>query len=108
MKAILINPETQTATTVDHDGDLASVKRLIECHMIDAARLPGTNDVIYVDDEGLFQENQHFFKYAGYHQPLAGKGLLVGTGPEGEDMEPDTSLFEVIGRVLYLGQSVEG
>ena len=51
------------------------------------------SETLYVDDEGLYAENQRFFTWDGYPKPLAGRGLILGTDEEGEsidtDMEPE-------------------
>jgi len=40
---------------------------------------PGSPDVIYVDEEGLLKNPEHFFMIEGETEMLAGNGLIVGT-----------------------------
>jgi len=102
MKAIKINPFDQTTSMIELDSDdLASVRQHlsrpeadIEVSFFDVFRFGGdTKDIIYVDDEGLFQQNQAFFRVGAI--PLAGIGLLVGTGHDGEDTDPNLSLAQI-------------
>jgi hypothetical protein len=80
MRAILIDPFTQTIEEVDYSGDYKDIYSLIECDLFTTVYLPNTSDdTLFVDDEGLYVENQRFFKIDGFEQPLAGRGLLLGT-----------------------------
>jgi hypothetical protein len=101
MKAYLIDPFARTVSEVEHDGTLASVYRLLGCSTIDAARPSGTDDVIYVDDEGLFREEQATFFCKSYPHGLAGKGLWVGTTPAGDDATPRATVAHVRALILW-------
>ena len=87
MKAFLIDPEQQTISEVDYDGEHHSIYKLIDADLFDVVRLAGS-DVIFVDDEGLMKNPQHFFKLDGLTSPLAGKGLVLGTDRHGESTAP--------------------
>ena len=52
---------------------------------------------IYVDDEGLFVEDQLFFTYHGdnYSQTLGGNGLILGVDSEGNSISPTITVKEV-------------
>lgn len=90
MRAILIDPEAKTITEVDYNGKLEDIYRLTRCDCVDLVRIG--HHVIYVDDEGLLKSGQSFFKLSNYDQPLAGCGLVVGEGDEGEDGPATVSL----------------
>ena len=47
-------------------------------------------DTVYVDDNGLWGAS-HFFQIDGM-QPLAGRGLVLGTDDEGDSIAPTTTL----------------
>ena len=96
MRAILIDPFTQTIEEVDYSGDYKDIYSLIECDLFTTVYLPNTSDdTLFVDDEGLYVENQRFFKIEGYEQPLAGRGLLLGTDEEGESIDCMSTVEEV-------------
>ena len=96
MRAILINPFTQTIEEVDYSGDYKDIYSLIECDLFTTVYLPNTSDdTLFVDDEGLYVENQRFFKIDGFEQPLAGRGLLLGTDKEGDSVDCMSTVEEV-------------
>lgn len=105
MKAYLIDPTTKSVNEVEYDGHGSKVADLIgaESGLFAAVRLPDDN-VAYVDDEGLLiNPNPHgYFRFLGIPQVFAGKALVVGTGPDGEDTEPtfSKSLFQVVTRFI--------
>jgi hypothetical protein len=65
-------------------------------------------DQLYVDEEGLLKPQNGFFRWRGYDQPLAGKGLVVGGELTGLDdvwmgwRDPDTTREEVLAGVTFL------
>tara|TARA_E500000178_G_C16881729_1_gene689328 strand:- start:297 stop:713 length:417 start_codon:yes stop_codon:yes gene_type:complete len=107
-KAILINPFNKTIEMVDYDfgGSYLQISHLIgteECvkPLFCAVDIDGTNTV-YIDDEGLYRETQAYFMWEGYHQPLQGKGLILGTDYDnGESIPTTLSLDEVKEQVSF-------
>lgn len=84
MKAYLINSETKTITPVDYNGDYKTIYTLIGCDLFDIvyAESGGHRISVFVDDEGLLNNPQHFFMLDGWAQPLAGNGLVLGDADE--------------------------
>ena len=39
--------------------------------------------MVIVDDEGLLKNNNRYFKLSEFHQPLAGRAIIVGYDDEG-------------------------
>ena len=109
MNAYFINPFSQNVTTVDYDGNYESISRLIDASRgyFDVVRLYGNQDAAFVDDEGLYVENQRFWIHRNYPQPLAGKALLLGTDPEGNSVEPKTSYEDLVGDIRFIGDRFE-
>ena len=103
MKAILIDVHTQSVTEVEHDNTLDNIYDLLDCRTFDVVRIDEV-DSIYVDDEGLFVDDQLFFEYGGDAQSvrLAGNGLILGVDDEGNSISPQTTVEEVEGRVGFL------
>lgn len=107
-KAILINPFNKTIEMVDYDfgGSYLQISHLIgteECvkPLFCAVDIDETNTV-YIDDEGLYRETQAYFTWEGYHQPLQGKGLILGTDYDnGESIPTTLSLDEVKEKVSF-------
>ena len=105
MKAILINVKTQEIKEVEHDGTLKSIYKHIDCRTFDVVNIDGTNS-IYVDDEGLFVENQLYFEYSGSERviQLAGNGLILGVDDEGEAISPTINIEEVRAKVRFISE----
>jgi hypothetical protein len=104
MRSILIDPFTRTVTEVEYTGDYKQIYDLIDCDTYDVARINQHGDGIFVDDEGLFKEQeQKFFLHEDYPQPLAGKGLVLGCDMEtGESVEPHDSVMDVAAKVRWV------
>jgi hypothetical protein len=96
MKAILIDVKNEEIKEVEFDGTLHNIYDLVDCATFDVVRIDETNG-IYVDDEGLFVEDQLFFTYHGdnYSHTLAGNGLVLGVNGGGETISPTLTLEEV-------------
>tara|TARA_A100001201_G_C3984961_1_gene169801 strand:+ start:289 stop:627 length:339 start_codon:yes stop_codon:yes gene_type:complete len=97
MKAILIDVKNEEVREVEFDDTLKNIYELVDCATFDVVRIDETNG-IYVDDEGLFVEDQLFFTYVHYNnycQTLAGNGLILGVDSEGNSISPTLSLEEV-------------
>lgn len=112
VKGILIDPFACTVTEVEHDASgIDGIYKLIshesmpvDCFTCAYGRLaPG--DAVFVDDEGLFKGADRFFLYPGNSQPLAGKGLVLGSDNEGETVDAKTTLAFVKANVRFLRAS---
>lgn len=109
MKAFFINPSIQNITTVDYDGDWRKINRMIDAIRgnFDVVRLYENGDAAFVDDEGLYVEDQHFWIHRNYPTPLAGKSLLLGTDDEGDSVEPKTSFEKLHDDIHFIGHRFE-
>lgn len=108
MKAYLINSKLKTITPVDYNGDYESIYTHIGCDLFDVVYAEvGEHKIgVYVDDEGLLNNPQHFFMLEGWSQPLAGNGLVLGgLDEEGETLAaPDDLDLSSIVTFLSLSQ----
>jgi hypothetical protein len=100
MQAILIDPYTETIEVVDYSGDWRDIKTLLGCELFTTVYLDDV-DTIYVDDEGLYAEDQKFFKLKGYPQPLAGRGLVLGSTEDGDSTDCASSLDDILDVVEF-------
>jgi hypothetical protein len=101
MKAILIDPFAQTVMEVEYDGDWQKISKIIGCQWFSTAGLRN-GDTIYVDDEGMFAGETAFFRHNDYPQPLAGKGLILGTDDEGESVEPKLGVSDHASKITFV------
>lgn len=101
MNAVMIDPVNMKITDVVYDGNWRTISEHIEAEHFDLVRVNNLADALYVDDEGLYREGQSFFVYDGYEQPLAGKGLLVGTSKRGDSIDSTVTAEEVRKKVQW-------
>lgn len=103
-KAYLIDPVKLQVTEVTLSGDYREIYKHIHCEIFTAVTINENGDSIFVDDEGLYAENQVFFIHTDYpYQPLAGYGLVLGCDMEtGESVSPICTLEETISKVSFL------
>jgi hypothetical protein len=94
MMAILIDPYEETIEVVDYSGDYKDISTLLGCDLFTSVYTEMA-DTIYVDDEGLYVENQKYFKLKGYPQPLAGRGLVIGVTDDGDSTDCVSSLEDI-------------
>lgn len=107
MQAILIDTPKQTIEIVDYSGDYKDIYGLLGCELFTSVYLEGVGqDTLYVDDEGLYVENQVFFNIKGCPQPLAGRGLILGTDDEGESIDCMSSLEQIKDMVTWRDASL--
>ena len=93
MRAILIDPARKTIEETKYDGTLEDIYKHIEQAVITTVRVDEEN-ILYVDDEGLYRPNQHYFRW-GPQKYLAGRGIIIGVNEAGEDVEATISIDEV-------------
>lgn len=92
MKTFVIDPEERTITEATYEGDIEEIYELGDFDRFAVAEFNLQGDAAYVDDEGLFKVDPHFFVINGYPQPLAGKGIVLGCNEDGETVEPSVTL----------------
>ncbi len=79
----LIDPLAQQISqvwinTADRHG-LTDMYKVLDCDMVEPVYLNAEEDTLWVDEEGLLKNPQYFFYIEGLHQPMAGRGLVLGT-----------------------------
>jgi hypothetical protein len=102
-KAILINVKNETIEEVVIGEGIEPIYEAIEVDCFDVVGFDEKNDV-YVDDNGLLNltPSSKFFSIEGYHQPLAGNGLIMGIDHEtGESIDTTLSVDEIKSRVKF-------
>ena len=70
----------------------------------DCARVYPNGDGIFVDDEGLLKNPQHFFIHRNYPSALTGKGLMLGVDNEGESIAPQTDIETLRGDIAFVSR----
>lgn len=103
IKAILIDPFTRYVEEVQFErGDWRSINKWIENgdSPFTSVRVNSDGDTMYLDDEGLFKDNQSFFWWHGANQPFAGKAIIIGCDRLGRDRACKITRDEVIESIV--------
>jgi hypothetical protein len=111
MRVIFIDAEKRTVE--DRHIDVKTTRECLDayyaligngCDTIEIATYLEKDDVVFVDEEGLLKQNEHFFDI-GAHQPFAGNGVIVG--PEVGEFATDVqiSVEEVRRRVKFMSRT---
>lgn len=99
----LIDPHKRSITPARFTGDYGCIYKLIDADCYDAARINKFGDALFVDDEGLFKEDQAFFLHEDYPQPLAGKAVVLGCrASDGETIAPTTTFEELVSKIKFV------
>ena len=77
--AILFNHKDGTAKLVSYDGELDTLRRLLDVELFDTIRLDREH-IVLVDDEGFYKQYKTGFllTYKKREIKFVGSGLLVG------------------------------
>jgi hypothetical protein len=107
IKVILIDPLARMVTEAVVENDLSAFYRILHCDIIEAVSSRGLvgTDHLYVDEEGLFKQEQSFFEIAGAQgggQQIAGRALVLGLDDEGDSIDVATALATVQTRVRFI------
>ena len=114
IRAILIDPFACTVTEIEHDAsDYKNVYPLLShetmpVRMFQIVRIGDDGDAIFVDEEGLLKPCDRWFILRGFSQPLAGKGVVLGSDDEGETTSAKTSLITVRGLIRFAERQSRG
>ena len=107
MRAILINPFEREITTVIRSDNYKDIYNYLSTDDFSVNNFAVVhwdefND-IFIDDEGLYVDDQAFFSIAGTHSELvlAGKGLILGHDSEGDTTDTDLTLEEIRSAVTW-------
>jgi hypothetical protein len=99
----LIDPPAQSITPWAYHGDYRTIRTALRigASPFTIIYLPNS-DCIFVDDEGLLKPVDWFFVVKGYPQPIAGRGLVLGTNRNGDSVSARTTLEELQRNILHL------
>jgi hypothetical protein len=98
-KAIFINPETQTVSEVNLTNQLKETYSLIGCNLVEGAINFGRNDLLVVDEEGMFNEGKCGFFIDGVF--LYGNAVVWGADNEGEADDVKITCKEVYAQIKW-------
>lgn len=80
-RAIVIDPHERKLSEVETELNLIDLHRLVRCDTVTAIYFE--DHTLWLDDNGLLYDKPlPIFTVKGYHQPLAGVGLVTGREDE--------------------------
>ena len=103
MKALLINPIEKTIEEVEYNGDYKQIYTYIKASTFGVVDIPN-DDTIYIDDEGLLKENNHFFIHDDVPTPLGGMALVLGADHDtGDSVSVHATRKELKHKITFIG-----
>lgn len=101
MNVILIDTENQTIKSIELKGKLQEYYNLIGngCNLVEIAHRFENEDVIFVDEEGLFNDHKFGFVIGG--NPYIGNGIVVGTTENGESKDCVSTEDEIRNQIFF-------
>ncbi len=108
MKALLlIDPVARTIAEVTYDGDsrniallLSDAARGIKCSTFTAIH-PVDGLTIFVDDDGLRNEPEYFFRYEGFAQPIAGRGVIPSASRKSDSVATTLTIDDLKPKITF-------
>lgn len=103
--AVLIDPFHRFVTDIllktESDGSIScnTMYGIMDCQLVDVVQLSHLVDC-WVDDEGLYRENQAYFKIDGRF--LAGKAIILSSDLDGSSVEATVDATEVSQHVEWV------
>jgi hypothetical protein len=107
MKGILIDPEHRIVREVQVGKDYKEIYKHIDCSCFTTIQMDSKN-TLFLDDEGLLRSPRYFFILTGYHQPLAGKALLLGCTRAGDSTSASWTVKKLAAITSFTELEVEG
>jgi hypothetical protein len=99
IRIIVIDPHLKTICESEIENTLKGLQHAIDNNNIELVYLDKPN-IMYVDDEGLFKENQQFFLYN--RRPFAGKAIVLGDDPKnGNTVGTKSTILEIASHVEF-------
>jgi hypothetical protein len=101
VKGILIDPIAQTITEVTvTDYSYDKIYPLVDAQTFDAVVIDDHN-AAFLDDEGLWKEDQKFFMLGSYPQPLGGKAFVLGNNSDGDTVSTTLTVEDIAKLVTF-------
>ena len=99
----LIDPFTFTISEIRSEDGIDWINVAMECDCFTGGYSEDeTLPPLYVDDEGLFKENQAWFWYAGAPQPFTGKAIAMDVNNRGASITPKMSIEKFAKNIVWV------
>ena len=103
MPCFLIDPTQKTITAVEGGGALAGVRALIGFETVDSDEIDANGDRLYFDEKCFIRQTPGVGRFQlDSLAPVAGMGVVVGSGAQSALQTPQVSLEALKKRVKFL------
>jgi hypothetical protein len=103
MPCFLIDPTQKTITALEGGVDLTGVRALIGFETVDSDEIDANGDRLYFDEKCFIRQTPGVGRFQlDSLAPVAGMGVVVGSGAQGTLQTPQVSLEALIARVKFL------
>lgn len=109
LTGILIDPWEKRIKEVEvSQNDITDIYKLLDIQVFTVVGL-SDSESLFIDDEGLFKNDQRFFYTELYpHNPLAGKGLILGLDrASGDSKSTRFTVEELENKVMWISDPVQ-
>lgn len=105
-RAIIIDAENRKVDEVwCAEEPLKFMYDTIGCDTVALAVELENRDTVFVDDEGLLKDAEHFFEIEGAPQPFAGNGVIFGCTKSGNTISAMTDLETIREKVKFISRA---
>lgn len=106
MRAIFIDTNNRTVEEFNHNGDYQDIQKKIGCDCFTCVGLEN-GETVYVNDNGLYEEDNFFFMPDAYPTPLAGNAVILGCDMNtGESRDTALDVDEIANKVEFASKEV--
>jgi hypothetical protein len=110
MKAFLIDSLNEKIVPIELDEQKELLPQYYSfignyCSCIESPYQFNDNEILLVDEEGLFNGAKKGFKYPDWHYPIVGNGIIVGVDNETGDSISTTSDVEAFSNIIWCGEA---
>lgn len=105
--AILINSANQSVTLVQV-GEYTDIYTHLgnDCTTFACPISFDNEDTLYIDDEGLYHPFDGGFMLKDWSYPVVGNGLILGTDEEGDSVDCQTTVDDIIAQIVWINKDV--
>ena len=104
MKSIFINAETREIVSVDLNDQLSDTYKMMDCHIVEGAMYLEKNDLLVVDEEGLFKGEKSGFYIDDVF--VYGNAMVWGADDSGESDDCKTDIDFIHTRINWVDKEM--
>ena len=105
-KSIFINAQTREIVSVNLNDQLIDTYELIGCDYVETAYYLEKNDLMVVDEEGLFKSDLNGFYID--NRFYYGNAMIWGCDSEGESQDCKCDIDDISARITFVDKEMSG